>query len=54
MIRLRRRKTAPIKQSVLEERLLKLADDLDQGRLAYTFVGDITAAMRGLLDEAVV
>lgn len=49
------RRTRQLEQraAVLEQRVRTLADDLDDGRLDYLFASDIAAALRGLLDEAV-
>lgn len=38
----------------LAERVLGLADDLETGRLSYVWADDIAAALRGLVDGAVI
>ena len=49
---------SPHRQAVddrtLAERVLGLADDLETGRLSYVWADDIAAALRGLVDGAVI
>jgi hypothetical protein len=48
-----RRTRAEKQHAELRDRVRQLADDLEEGRLPYTWASDIAAALRALTDQAV-